>query len=215
MNTRIIALTCALNAGACGGTDTRPPEAPPGSNSSALGASTMTPVSTPDPSVATVPNTARGPATTASSKEGTSSRVATNADSTSPSAASYPNANVTSSSTGASSTGASVASNPGVADQTKNADNTKINERDRQGALTPMDQGNSGSETKITAAVRRALMGDKTLSFTAKNVKVITIGNRVTLRGPVKSDQERASIEAIAKQTPGVSEVDNQLEVKK
>jgi osmotically-inducible protein OsmY len=78
-----------------------------------------------------------------------------------------------------------------------------------------MDQGNSGTETKITAAVRQAMMSDKSLSFTAKNVKVITVGSRVTLRGPVKSEQERASIEALAKRTAGVSEVDNQLEVKK
>jgi osmotically-inducible protein OsmY len=58
-------------------------------------------------------------------------------------------------------------------------------------------------------------MGDRNLSFTAKNVKVITVGTKVTLRGPVKSDQERAAIETLAKQTTGVSKVDNQLEVKK
>jgi osmotically-inducible protein OsmY len=78
-----------------------------------------------------------------------------------------------------------------------------------------MDQGNSGSETKISAGIRRGIMGDKTLSFTAKNVKVITVGTKVTLRGPVKTEQEKAAIEALAKQAAGVSEVDNQLEVKK
>src|SRR6185437_11697650 len=78
-----------------------------------------------------------------------------------------------------------VVNNPGVADQTKNADNTKINDRDRHGALTPMDQGNSGAETKITATIRKSMMSDKTLSFGAKNVKVITVGSKVTLRGPV------------------------------
>ena len=108
-----------------------------------------------------------------------------------------------------------VVTNPGVADQTKNADNTKINDRDRHGALTPMDQGNSGSETKITAAIRKGIMGDKTLSFVAKNVKIITVGGKVTLRGPVKSDEEKSLIEAKAKAATGVSEVDNQLEVKK
>jgi hypothetical protein len=210
MNTRIVAFTCALTAGACGGADTRPPEAPAASTSSSPRESTTTPAFTSDPRVAAAPNTAGGPATTASSNEGMSRRVDPSADSTRPTAASDPNANIP-----APSTGATVANNPGVADQTKNADNTKINERDRQGALTPMDQGNSGAEIKITAAVRKALMADKALSFTAKNVKVITIGNKVTLRGPVKSDQERASIEALAKQTTGVSEVDNQLEVKK
>jgi len=102
-----------------------------------------------------------------------------------------------------------------VADQTKNADNTKINDRDRHGAPTPMNQGNSSDEVKITAAIRKGVMGDKSLSFTAKNVKIITVGSKVTLRGPVNNDQEKAAIEARAKQTPGVTEVDNQIEVKK
>lgn len=108
-----------------------------------------------------------------------------------------------------------AATSPGTPDHTKNVDNTKVNERDRGDAtLTPMDQGNSGSETQITAAIRRGIMGDNNLSFTAKNVKVITVGTKVTLRGPVKSNQEKAVIEALAKQTAGVREIDNQLEVK-
>ena len=106
------------------------------------------------------------------------------------------------------------ANNPGAADGTKDATNTKINDRDRHGALTPMDQG-GGADRDITAAIRRAVVGDKALSFTAKNVKIITVGGKVTLRGPVKSDEEKSAIEAKAKAAPGVSSVDNQLEVKK
>jgi hyperosmotically inducible periplasmic protein len=116
---------------------------------------------------------------------------------------------------GTNSGGPLVVDNPGAHDQTKNADNTKINDRDRHGALTPMNQGNSADETKITASIRKGLMGDSSLSFTAKNVKVITVGTKVTLRGPVSSDQEKSTIETRAKQTAGVTEVDNQLEVKK
>ena len=70
-----------------------------------------------------------------------------------------------------------------------------------------MDQGNSSNETKITAAIRKRIMGDKALSFGAKNVKVITIGTKVTVRGPVKTDQDRMTIEALAMQAAGVSEV--------
>lgn len=110
---------------------------------------------------------------------------------------------------------APVNDNPGVANNTKNADNTKINDRDRPGgALTPMDQG-GGNDRDITAAIRRSVVGDKALSFNAKNVKIITVGGKVTLRGPVKSDDEKAAIESKAKSTAGVSSVDNQLEVKK
>lgn len=78
-----------------------------------------------------------------------------------------------------------------------------------------MDQGNSGAETKVTAAIRKGIMADKNLSFGAKNVKVITTGTKVTLRGTVKSDQEKTTIADIARKTDGVTDVDNQLEVKK
>ncbi len=125
------------------------------------------------------------------------------------------NGSATSGSAPASAGGvAPSANNPGVADGTKDATNTKINDRDRHGALTPMDQG-GGADRDITAAIRRAVVGDKALSFTAKNVKIITVGGKVTLRGPVKSDEEKSAIEAKAKAANGVSSVDNQLEVKK
>ncbi len=88
---------------------------------------------------------------------------------------------------------------PGVADPTDTVDNTAINDRDRNGPHTPLHQANRDSETKITAAIRRSLMSDKTLSFTAKNVKVITVGTTVTLRGPVMSGHEKATIEGLAK----------------
>ena len=95
-------------------------------------------------------------------------------------------------------------------------DNSRVNARDRDPkALTPMDQGGSEADRKITQAIRQAVVKDGSLSFTAKNVKIITINGKVTLRGPVKSDAERASIEAAAKSAAGVTQVDNQLEVKK
>ncbi len=96
-----------------------------------------------------------------------------------------------------------------------NADNTKLNERDRQNTLTPLDQGGSTDEIKFTAAARQNIMGDARLSTNAKNVKVITNGTKVTLRGPVATDQEKAAVEADVKQVAGVTAVDNQIEVKK
>ena len=56
-------------------------------------------------------------------------------------------------------------------------------------------------------------MKDDTLSMTAKNVKIITANSVVTLRGPVKSDQEKASVVAIAQHVDGVKRVENQLEI--
>jgi osmotically-inducible protein OsmY len=77
-----------------------------------------------------------------------------------------------------------------------------------------MDQRNNETDLKITQQIRKAVMGDNSLSFTAKNVKIITIGGKVTLRGPVKTAQERTAIEDAARKVAGVTQVDNQIEVK-
>ena len=95
------------------------------------------------------------------------------------------------------------------------ADNTRVNRRDRAGTtLTPMDQGPSDVDRKITRDIRQAVMNDKTLSFTAKNVKIITVDGRVTLRGPVKTEAERSAIEAAARKVVGNGAlVESQLEL--
>ena len=93
------------------------------------------------------------------------------------------------------------------------ADNTGRNERDRNDSLTPVDQGNTPAEIVITASIRKDVMAEPSLSFTAKNVKVVTIGNRVTLRGPVTTEAEKMLIEAVALRTTGVGHIDNQLEI--
>jgi len=95
-------------------------------------------------------------------------------------------------------------------------DNTKVNKRDtNSAALTPMDQNNNQTDLKITQQIRQAVMADGSLSFTAKNVKIITQNGKVTLRGPVNSAQERDAIDAAARKVAGAAQVDNQLEVKK
>ena len=94
-------------------------------------------------------------------------------------------------------------------------DNTATNERDRSGETkTSGDQSNSSADLKITQAVRRALMKDRELSTTAKNIKVITANDHVTLRGPLKTAQEKAKIDQLAKSAAGGSQIDNQLDVK-
>ncbi len=103
-----------------------------------------------------------------------------------------------------------------AADETKaDADNTKKNERDRSGETkTPFDQSNAPEDLKTTQAIRQALMKDDGLSATAKNIKIITSGGHVTLRGPVKSAEERTKIDKLAKSAAGHAKVENQLEVK-
>src|SRR5437867_7358184 len=71
-------------------------------------------------------------------------------------------------------------------------DNTATNERDRSGKTqTSGDQSNSSADVKTTQSIRQTLMKDKELSTTAKNIKIITANGHVTLRGPVKTDQEK------------------------
>jgi len=94
-------------------------------------------------------------------------------------------------------------------------DNTATNERDRSGETkTSGDQSNSSADLKITQAIRQALMKDRELSMTAKNIKVITANGQVTLRGPVQSAQEKAKIDQIAKSAASGVQIDNQLDVK-
>jgi len=94
------------------------------------------------------------------------------------------------------------------------ADNTARNERDSTGATTtPVDQGQNETDLGITAKIRQAVVDDKALSVNAQNIKIITNTGMVTLRGPVKSEQEKMAIEAKAKQVAGVTHVDNQIEI--
>jgi hypothetical protein len=96
----------------------------------------------------------------------------------------------------------------------KEPDNTKVNERDRGAStLTPLDQGENETDRTITQKIRQAVVGSDALSTSAKNVKIITNGQVVTLRGPVKSEEEKAEIAAMAQRVEGVKRVDNQLEI--
>ena len=93
-------------------------------------------------------------------------------------------------------------------------DNTGSNVRDRSGAtLTPGDQSESEADRTLTQRIRQAVVADDSLSTNAHNIKIITINGVVTLRGPVNSTQEKATIDAKAQQIAGATKVDNQLEI--
>jgi len=95
------------------------------------------------------------------------------------------------------------------------SDNTATNERDRSGETkTSGDQSNSSADLKTTQAIRQALIKDGELSTTAKNIKVITANGQVTLRGPVKTAQEKAKVDQIARSAAGGAQIDDQLDVK-
>lgn len=93
------------------------------------------------------------------------------------------------------------------------ADNTARNVADRNNALpTPMDQGTSELDMNITTAIRQAIVDTDWLSLEAKNVKIITNGGVVVLRGAVKDGREKQFIQETAERIAGVSKVDNLLE---
>lgn len=93
-------------------------------------------------------------------------------------------------------------------------DNSGRNVRDRDNQTkTSEDQAENEADRTISQSIRAAITADDSLSTNGKNVKIITIDGTVTLRGPVKSDKEKANIEAKAKQIAGVKKVDNQLEI--
>jgi hyperosmotically inducible periplasmic protein len=94
------------------------------------------------------------------------------------------------------------------------ADNTKINQRDRnQNEPTAEQQKENSSDRQLTAQIRRAIVKDKSLSSTAHNIKIIAQNGAVTLKGPVKSEEEKQSIESKATEIAGSGKVNNELQV--
>jgi hyperosmotically inducible protein len=90
-------------------------------------------------------------------------------------------------------------------------DNTKQNKD--QSSPTADDQKMNPADRTITQKIRKAIHDDNALSTYAHNVKIITQDGKVTLRGPVRSADEKSSIEAKAVAVAGQGNVTNQLEV--
>lgn len=98
---------------------------------------------------------------------------------------------------------------PGTTDRT----NTAVNTRDRDAAQkTPIDQNENQADINITAGIRKRVVAEN-MSVEAHNVKIITQDGKVTLRGPIKTADEKQKIEEIAKDVAGAEKVDSQLEV--
>lgn len=95
------------------------------------------------------------------------------------------------------------------------ADNTKVNQRDRDASQPTADQQKENrSDRDITQQVRRAIEKDKSLSTYAHNVKIITQNGQVTLKGPVRSEEEKRAVEAKAAEVAGGNKVTSELDVK-
>jgi osmotically-inducible protein OsmY len=96
----------------------------------------------------------------------------------------------------------------------KDADNAAQNQRDRNSNVpTADDQPQNKQDLELASNIRKAVVSDSSLSVNARNVKIIASNGVVTLRGPVKSQEEKAAIEAKAKSLAGVTSVNNLIEV--
>lgn len=94
-------------------------------------------------------------------------------------------------------------------------DNTGVNKGDRSSsAVTADQQKNDHNDRYLTQQIRKAVVADKTLSTYAHNVKVISQNGNVTLKGPVRSDDERKTVIAKAEQIAGAGNVTDQLSIK-
>jgi hyperosmotically inducible periplasmic protein len=99
-------------------------------------------------------------------------------------------------------------------DTTTNPDNTRATQADRPKAeVTADQQKNNKLDRETTRKIRRALVSDKSLSISAHNVKVISQNGTVTLKGPVRSEDEKKTVEAKAAEIAGASNVKDELTV--
>jgi hyperosmotically inducible periplasmic protein len=109
---------------------------------------------------------------------------------------------------------AATPSDPAASDSTK-ADNTKRNSSEQnKNTDTAEKQSNSKDDLALTQKIRQAVVKDGSLSMNAKNVKIIARDGKITLQGPVESQQEKDAIATKAREIAGKDNVQDQLEVK-
>ena len=93
-------------------------------------------------------------------------------------------------------------------------DNSKTNKRDRDKSSPTADRQRMNSmDSDLAKRIRSAITDDKSLSTYAHNIKIIAQDGKVTLKGPVRSEEEKSAIEAKATEVAGAGNVINQLEV--
>jgi osmotically-inducible protein OsmY len=95
------------------------------------------------------------------------------------------------------------------------ADNTKANKTAIAKGQPTADQAkDSAADRDIMQKIRKAVMDDKSLSSYAHNVKIISQHEKVTLKGPVRSAEEKRNIEQKATDVAGAGNVTNQITIR-
>ena len=103
-----------------------------------------------------------------------------------------------------------------IPDESTKPDNTKVNKRDRNASEVTADQQKmNATDQEMTRKIRRSIVADKSLSTYAHNIKIISQNGAVTLKGPVKSDDEKKAVMAKAVAVAGSADkVTDQISVK-
>jgi len=108
-----------------------------------------------------------------------------------------------------------LALRPAIAQTNTQPDNTRVNKQDREpGAVTADQQKDNRSDRDLTQQIRKAVMSDKSLSSYAHNVKIVSQGGAVVLKGPVRSDEEKHTLLSKAEGIAGAGKVTDQMSVK-
>jgi len=95
------------------------------------------------------------------------------------------------------------------------SDNTKTNQRDRSKTEPTADNAkNTTNDRDVMQKIRKAVMDDKSLSTYAHNVKIISQNGKVTLKGPVRTSDEKDRIEKLATDVAGAGNVTDEITVK-
>ena len=93
-------------------------------------------------------------------------------------------------------------------------DNTGVNARDRKDTETTAQHAGMGkSDVEIMAGIRKRVVADGALGTNAHNVKIVANNGTVTLKGPVASAIEKATVEDYAAEVVGRDNIVNELEI--
>jgi len=90
------------------------------------------------------------------------------------------------------------------------ADNTREN---KNNIPTADQQKETKADRELAAKIRKSIVEDKSLSTYAHNVKIIVQNGQVTLKGPVRSEEESQAIQAKAQQLTTASAIRNEMTV--
>lgn len=113
-------------------------------------------------------------------------------------------------------TGALLVAGPMNAQDQRSPDNTAANRNnpnDRNASRPNADQANNNlSDRQMMQKIRQDVVRDKSLSTYGHNVKIVSEHGKVTLRGPVHSEEEKKAIEEHARKYAG-DNVSNEITV--